>query len=234
MFILVNLVQVLLIFVVTAFCASGVIIGKYLFGVRNYPYLVKKVWAPCILKVSGVKIKVNGLENLIEDEPCIYVANHQSHYDIPALICALSPTLFFIAKKELKNVPFLGWAMSAAGLIFIDRSNKQKSIESLEEASSLIKSGKNILSFPEGTRAKNGEIRLFKRGTFIMAKQAKVKIIPISIFGSHKVHQANSLKIKSGTIHVTIGKPIAFETYKDLNPDAIAEKVQKEIIILLK
>ena len=232
MWIVISLIQIFLIFLTTVVFGGMVVVTKFFFGVRNYPYLVKNAWAPCILKVSGVKIKVNGHENINDNEPCIFVANHQSHFDIPSLISGLSPTLFFIAKKELKKVPFLGWAMTSAGLIFIDRSNKDKAIESLTEAAKLIKNGKSILSFPEGTRSKNGEIGSFKRGTFILAKQAEVKIIPIAISGSYHVNPSNSIRIKSGVVSINIGKAIGFDAYKDFSPDAIATQIQQQIIEL--
>jgi 1-acyl-sn-glycerol-3-phosphate acyltransferase len=234
MWIFLNIIQIILIFFITAILGGSVVIAKLLFRVQTYPYLVKNGWAPAILKVSGVKVKVTGYENIIGNEPCVFVANHQSHFDIPALILAIEPTLFFIAKKELKYVPFLGWAMWAAGLIFIDRSNKEKAIESLGSAAQLIKNGKSILSFPEGTRSRNGEIGVFKRGTFILAKQAGVKIVPISISGADKIHKSDGIKINSGVICVAIGKPLETREYMSINPEKIAEKIRNEIIELSK
>ena len=94
---------------------------------------------------------------------------------------SLDRPIFFIAKKEIKQIPFLGWYMSIAGMIFLDRSNHENAMRSMRNAGNEIKKGKNIISFPEGTRSKTNQIGQFKRGSFIIAKEGKIPIVPVAI-----------------------------------------------------
>lgn len=191
------------------------------------------MWSPVLLAVSGVRIKVYGKENLDTSRPMIYVSNHESHMDIPALFRAIPVNLHFIAKQELKKVPFMGWAMMAAGMIFIDRKHKEKAMKSIEEAGEKIKNGKNVISFPEGTRTKTGEVGVFKRGTFIMSTSSKVPIVPLAIEGSREVIASGTYKIRPGVIKINIGKPILPEAYNNKEIDQFANETRSKVLLLL-
>ena len=121
---------------------------------------------------------------------------------------SLDRPIFFIAKKEIKQIPFLGWYMTIAGMIFLDRSNHENAMRSMRNAGNEIKKGKNIISFPEGTRSKTNQIGLFKRGSFIIAKEGNIPIVPVAIYGSNQINPSGTLTLRKGTIKTKIGKPI--------------------------
>lgn len=183
---------------------------------RQFPlFVARTVFSPGLLWIAGIKLEVNGKENVPLDRPVIFIANHCSHLDIGTLCRSLPVNLHFIGKKELAWVPIVGWYMWVAGHIFIDRSNKKKAIKSLEVASQKIKSGKSVVMYPEGTRSKNGKLGNFKKGAFHLAMQSGVPIVPVSIKGTYNVWSANSNKITPGNVSVEIGKPIESSNYSN-------------------
>jgi len=182
-------------------------------------------WAKIQLLVSGVKVKVKGLEHLGKKAPFIYMANHQSAYDIFALLSCLPVQFRWIAKKELFAIPVLGWAMRAANYISIDRSGKRKALESIERAASKIKGGVSVVIFPEGTRSRDGSIQPFKRGGFTLALKSGVPIIPIAIKGSSDVMPRGSLRVRPGEIHITIDRAIDTAPYSLRERDVLMERV---------
>lgn len=230
-----NTIQIILIALWTVVCSLTAILlyittfhSPLLIGVAKY------MWSPVLLFISGVRLKVYGKENLDTSRPMIYVSNHESHMDIPALFRAIPVNLHFIAKKELKKVPFMGWAMMAAGMIFIDRKHKEKAMKSIEEAGEKIKRGKNVISFPEGTRTKTGKVGVFKRGTFIMSLSSNVPIVPLAIEGSREVIASGTYKLRPGLIKINIGKPILPEDYKDQEIEQFANVTRNEVLTLLQ
>lgn len=167
------------------------------------------MWSPGILWGAGVRnIKVTGLDNFDKKKSYIFVSNHQSHLDIPSIIRSLPVNLYFIAKKELKWVPFLGQYVWATGMIFIDRSNRKKAVQSLDRAGKLIKKGKSVLAFPEGTRSLDGKLQRFKKGPFMLAIQHEIEIVPIAVGDTYKVLPSKSWKFTPHTVKISVGKPI--------------------------
>ncbi len=165
---------------------------------------VTHLWARFIMKISGAKITVNGLENIPKDETVLFVSNHQSDFDIPLLLSTIDVPKGFIAKKELENVPLISTWMKNLNCIFMDRSNLRKSAQSIVEGVNLLKGGYSMIIFPEGTRSKGGPHEEFKAGSFKLATKAKVKIVPITIDGSYKLYEANNNKLVSDTVSITI------------------------------
>lgn len=191
-----------------------VILGGFaiITGIFN-PYsrlinLFTKIWTNTILWGAGVKISVEGLENIDPDSSYVYMANHQSLFDILAVLKTLPLPVRFIAKKELFSIPIFGWALSAVGMIKIDRSNRQKAIVSMNKALQTIKGGVSIILFPEGTRSKDGLIHEFKKGGFVIAIKGGIPVVPVTIHGTHSILQKHSLKLKPGHVAMRIDKPI--------------------------
>ena len=124
-------------------------------------------------------------------------------------------------------MPFIGWAIWAAGMIFIDRNDRKKAIKSMKMAGEkAIKQKKNIVSFPEGTRSVSGKMMLFKRGTFITSQQTGIRIIPCAIHGTAKVWPSNKLAVHPGRIKVVIGSPIDPKDHSDKTPEEFANYTQ--------
>ena len=175
----------------------------------------RETWSPYLIGLAGAHLEVEGGDDVDFTKPHIFVMNHQSLLDIPAAFLALPVGVCFIAKKELSYVPFFGQAMRSVGMIFVDRSNPERAIESLRAGGELIRSGINVMAFPEGTRSKDGELKRFKRGVFLLALQARVPIVPMAIEGAYKVLPTSSGKPTGGKIRVRIGQPMETTGYAE-------------------
>ncbi|NRA12561.1 MAG: 1-acyl-sn-glycerol-3-phosphate acyltransferase [Crocinitomicaceae bacterium] len=179
--------------------------------------MARTFWAPGILKLAGVRsITTDGLDNIDSTKTYVVASNHLSYLDIPLLFKTLPFNLYFVGKKQLKRVPFLGWYMMLTGMFFIDNKNKRKTIESLNSAGKFIKEGKSILIFPEGTRSKTGEIGDFKKGAFILAAKSEVDILPVKITGTGKIWNVKHGTLKPGSVTVQILKSLPTNTVQNL------------------
>ena len=176
-------------------------------------------WGPKMLGIAQAELTVHGLDRVDFDKPHIFVMNHQSLLDIPAVFNALPVNLCFVSKKELKRIPLFGRTMSSVGMIFVDRSRPEAAIQSLKDGGALIRSGINVVAFPEGTRSKDGMIAPFKRGIFLLALEAGVPIVTLAIIGADRVMPPSSFDPVSGKVHIEIGDPITVEnvTEEDIN-----------------
>jgi len=159
------------------------------------------------------------------------MANHQSDFDILIALAHIPVQFRWIAKKELFAIPIFGAAMRSAGYIEIDRSNREKAIRSIDEAALRIRSGKSVMTFPEGTRSPDGHIKAFKQGAFHLAIQSGVPIIPVTIIGSGRIMPKRSLRIKPGQIKMVIGKPIDVKHFTIERRHELIEIVTNEIIL---
>jgi 1-acyl-sn-glycerol-3-phosphate acyltransferase len=159
---------------------------------------------------------VSGLDQLDPKRPYIFISNHQSTIDIPALFVALRDyDVRFVAKKALQYVPFLGWYMWLARFVFVDRGNHREAVRSLDEAGAQIRSGISIIVFPEGTRSDSLAILPFKKGPFALAMKAGVPVVPVAIEGSGKLMPKNSWNITPGPIRIRAGSPMDPAQYGD-------------------
>lgn len=141
-------------------------------------------------------------------QPVIFMSNHESQLDPPILIGALPVPAVYIAKKELKFVPFIGWAAWVAGAIFIDRRDRERAIRSIHAAAQEIRGGKSVVIFPEGTRSRTGAMLPFKKGGFALALDAGVAIVPMATVGGHQVLPPGSLRLHPGRYQVVVGEPV--------------------------
>jgi 1-acyl-sn-glycerol-3-phosphate acyltransferase len=219
----------------SAICMTGAIIVSLLtFNSRAALWMQKNIWVHGALAIPGARIKFSKNENIIPSKPYVFVANHQSYIDIPAIIRAVPRPLYFIAKKELQWMPFLGWYVLATGMILIDRSNRKMAIQSLKEAAIMINNGKSILAFPEGTRSKNGELNTFKKGAFMLAIQAGVPVVPIAISGTEKIFPATKIQLIPGKLKLTICDPVSTEGYTKETVSELIEVVKEKVQLAKK
>ena len=146
-----------------------------------------KLWANSLADEFDLKIEVINPENIPEQDGCVYIANHQGYADILALIIAMDGRqIGFMAKEELKKVPYIGkWITLIRGL-FIKRGDAREALKSMKEGIELVKQGYNLAIFPEGTRSRGPKMGKFKAGSFKLATKAKAPIVPVSIQGSYK------------------------------------------------
>jgi 1-acyl-sn-glycerol-3-phosphate acyltransferase len=209
------------------------IVYLFSFSKKAAIFLAKYLWSKPFLMLIGAHVKVNGEENIEKGENYLIVSNHCSYAVIPTLFRSMPLLLNFIGKAELRKVPFLGFYMKMSGMIFIDRSNPRNSMESINDAAMLTKSGKNVVIFPEGTTSETGEIGRFKRGGVELAKAAEATILPVHIDGTCRIWPSTTnLKMRNGSITVTIGKPIPFDSYQDKAVRDFCDELREVIVNL--
>ena len=174
-------------------------------------------WARRMISVSGVELLTSGLERVPPDRPVVFVSNHQSWFDIFALLTVIPGQMRFVAKKELAKVPIFGRAMRAAGHIYIDRQDRQAAFSAYEQSSEYIRAGMSAVVFAEGTRSRTGELQPFKKGPFVLALAAQVPIVPVYCAGTFTLLPKGTLRIDAHPIAVMFGEPIPTEglVYED-------------------
>lgn len=196
-----------------------------------YHYLAK--YFPLgILVISGVRVKITGLENIDRKGVYVFASNHSSQLDITALQWGVPNRLSMIFKKELARIPFFGWQLYLGPYVVVDRKDPQAAMKSLEKAKWIMDKKKiSVLVFPEGTRSKTGEVQIFKRGAFYLASHSGYPIVPITINGTEKILPKGTFKLKSGTIYLHFDKPIPTDNIKTKQDElALMEKVRNIII----
>ncbi len=177
-------------------------------------YGISRFWTWAILKIGGIRLRVQGIEHLDSGRQYIFMANHQSNIDIPVLIQSLPKfQLRWIAKKELLFVPLFGWAVWASRHIIVDRANRLKAMVSLRKAKEKIRGGISVVVFPEGTRSSSGELLAFKKGGFVLAIMTKTPIVPITINGSSGILPKGDWRLRGGEIEVIVSRPIVLDGY---------------------
>ena len=199
----------ILICLYTAVVATLALVGS-LFDVHGrWQHGCARVWSWLILKTAGVRVRVEGMENLNPRETVIFCVNHPSAMDIPILLATLPVQFRFLAKRELFQLPFLGWFLRRAGHISVERTRPHEARLSIEEAAAKIRQGTPVVLFPEGHRSRRGgEMLPFKSGSFFLAVSAGVPIVPITLNGSRHTHEPDTLHVRSGRCEMIIHPPI--------------------------
>ena len=221
---------ILWIIILTFLLSLAVICISFFSQTGNIPHLIGRWWGKSILRVSGIKVKTRGLENLAPDKPFVFMCNHQSNFDILVLFSALPAQFRWIAKAELFKIPFFGQAMRGAGYISIERKNRKKAIQSLKQAAERIRSGVSVMIFPEGTRSLDGNIGEFKKGGFILAYDAGVPIVPIVLNGTWSIMSKDSLRIKSGNVTFSVLPAVNVVDYSKSDKMKLIEDVREKIV----
>ena len=220
---------ILFVVLTTIFWGTTAIIISFFSRTGNPVHLIARIWGRGILFVSRIKVTVNGLANIDPSQSYIFMSNHQSNFDIPVLLACLPIQFRWLAKAELFKIPIFGRAMRAAGYVKIDRFNQKSAFESLNEAARKMKNGVSVMIFPEGTRSRDGNIRPFKKGGFIMAVDSKVPIVPVILQGTWTIMDKSSLRINTGEVSLKIETPIATTGYTRDNKDDLIESVRTVI-----
>lgn len=196
-------------------------------------WLARRVWSPGLLAIAPARLEVQGLDRLDPSRACFYASNHQSWIDIPALFTAIPVPLLFVAKRELGRVPFLGWYMTAMGMVLIDRSDRAKSAASIARVTERLRQGWSVLTFPEGSRSRDGNVQSFKSAAFAAAIDAGAPVVPVAVAGAGRVLPRDGFRPRPGTIRVRVGEliPTAGLTRDDRGD--LARRIQQEVEGLL-
>lgn len=192
-------------------------------------WLTVYLWSPLTAFFTGSPIKTYGREKLDPHKNYIFMANHASYYDIPCLFLSTRRKLHFLAKAELKESVFAGFAIKKLQMVFIERGNAQKTAVSIRHVEEMIKSGYDIAIFPEGTRTKTGELGVFRKGGFKMAINANTDIVPITIKKSAIAWDRSNIRFRPTIVTVHIGDPIPVEQYTEDAAQSLVDKTRNTI-----
>jgi len=219
----------LLIYLYTAVCGTFSLFGSLFDAHGRWQHACARVWSWLILTTSGIRVRVEGLEDVNPRETTIYCVNHQSAMDIPILFVHLPVQFRFVAKRSLFKIPFLGWHLRRSGHIPVDRDRPREALKSLEQAAKKVRDGSSVLLFPEGHRSRNSQMGPFKAGSFYLAILAGVPIVPITLNGTRYVLKPDTCHVRAGKTQMIVHKAVPTRglTVKDV--DALSEQVRKEI-----
>jgi 1-acyl-sn-glycerol-3-phosphate acyltransferase len=170
--------------------------------------MAARCWAPALLAGTAARLEVEGAEDIDWSRPRLLVSNHQSIIDICALFRAVPVPLYFLLKREMTRVPFVGWYARACGMLFIERDNPRAGPRLRREAAELLGNGHTLCLFPEGTRSRTGAVAPFKGGAFQSAIDAGVEVLPVAIEGAGAVLPPDGFRARSGVIRVRFGAPL--------------------------
>lgn len=200
----------------------------------RYMGWIVRSWAKIILKTSFIDFQIEGEENIKPDTHYFFAANHESEFDIPLVFAGIKLQMVAISKIELKNIPFLGWAMQAAGHIFVDRKNHKGALKSMEKAKeSMSQNPRSVIIFPEGTRSKDGQILPFKKGGLILAMNLRMEVVPLGIVGTRTLIQ-NKFSSRNDTLKLIIGKPIKTSSLNYVDRNIFVKNVRSEVVKLVR
>ena len=229
---MITLFKLFLIVVHTIICSVFAILFSLIDRSFNLYFKLSGYFSGGILFLSGIKLKITGLDNFDHNGTYVYVANHASQYDIVTMQKSVPNRMAIIFKRELAKIPLFGWQLTLGPYIMIDRKNIESALNSIEIAKRMMKKKRvSILVFAEGTRSLTGEVQPFKRGAFRMASSVGYPIIPVSISGSNKIMPKGTFKLKSGKIHVHYGTPISTEGISSRQEEIDLMNRVREVII---
>lgn len=200
------MVPMLVISTIIASLAVG--FGSMLGGGKWWGYYPAKYWGKLVCWITLVKVTVKGQENIDAKKPYVFVANHQSAYDIFAVYGYLGHNFRWLMKKSLEKIPFLGWGCKRAGHVFVDNSTPAAVRETMATARKQLQKDMSITVFPEGSRSWDGKMIQFKKGAYLLAVQFNLPIVPVTIDGAFDVMPRFEKLPKWGHIKITIHKPI--------------------------
>lgn len=212
------------------FCLWAMLLSLFDKNGRLIRFYVHVPWSKTILWICGINVRVKGQENVSANIPYIFMCNHQSYFDIFALLAYLPADFRFILKQELMKIPIFGITMRRAGHIGIERANPREAIRSMNAASDKIKGGRSVLIFPEGTRSLDGRLQAFKKGGFIMAIKSGCEIVPVAISNSYRIVTKGSLKINRGSFDIHFGEPISVKEYDRENMSVLMDRVREAML----
>lgn len=191
-------------------------------GHGHFAHRCAQWWSWLILATTGVRVQVEGLERLAPGATYVFVANHQSIYDIPVLFGSLPYQLRIIAKDSLGSFPFLGWHLRRSGHMLVDRRRPDRG-GIFAWARALPSRGLCLIVFPEGTRSRDGHVAPFKAGSLFPAVQAGIPIVPVSVVGSRHVMRKGELTTRPGEVRLIVHAPVPTVATSEPVPDEMRE-----------
>jgi len=172
---------------------------------------LSKIYSGIVLPVLGVKVEVRGLSRVDRNRPYVFMSNHVSHVDSPALAVAIPHPMFWVFKRELSRIPVFGWVLTSLGQIMVDRGDARQARGAMASATEGLKGNQSILIYPEGTRSKDGTLQPLKKGGFFLAIRSGFPIVPVRVSGSHEVLPSGALTVHPGRVVIELFDPVPTE-----------------------
>lgn len=177
-----------------------------------------------VLRIAGIQVHIEGVEN-IPARPCIFVSNHVSNVDPPALAPYIPRRVAILAKKEVFKIPVLATALRQVRILPVDRGNKDEASAAVDKAIEYLRDGTSFLVFAEGTRSRDAHLKPFKNGTFVMAIEAGVMVVPVSLIGTQNLLKKGEWFIRPGEMTVRFGHAVDASEYKIEQRDGLRKRV---------
>ncbi len=195
---------------------------------------IHRNWSRSVLGAAGVRTDVRGLEHSETGRAQILIANHQSMFDIWALMAAVPASLRFVAKAELARIPLFAAACRAAGHVFIDRTNAEQAVEAIRTAGERMRrEGLTLVMFPEGTRSRDGTLGRFRRGAFALAIETEAYLIPTAVDGGGRILPRGARQIRPGVIHIRLAEPVPLEGMTPEDRDELVRDTRDTVSAML-
>ena len=205
------------------------ILGSWVPPRGNWMFAMARLWSILLLRSSLVRVEVRRESALAPGASYVFLANHQSLFDIPVLLSTVPRQVRMMAKRSLFRVPIFGWALAAGGFIPIDRGDRSTARQSFAAAMARIRGGTSILLFPEGTRSLSDTLLPFQRGGFLLALKTGLPIVPVGIRGTRAVQRKGVWTIRPGSVVVTYGAPIDAAAYGIRRKRELIAEVRRQV-----
>ncbi len=185
-----------------------------------------QAWSRMIARTAGARVRVYGAEHLRAGASYVFLSTHQSYMDIPVMLGYLPAQLRIAAKREVFMIPFLGWHMTRAGHISINRGAPAEAVATLQRAAAEVREGVSVFLYPEGTRSRDGSLQPFKKGGFKFAVQAGLPVVPVTIKGSRQLLPRDSIIFRPGEVEMYLDEPIPTRGLADSELPALMQSVR--------
>ncbi len=207
----------------------AVIVLSLIDGKGTLVHYIGKFWSLFNLHLTGTRLTVKGREKIERGEPYIVMSNHQSLFDVWALIGRIPLQIRWIVKIELRKIPVFGYALERMGHIYIDRGNHENTYRGLDVAAERIKGGTSVIIFPEGTRSRDGRLLRFKKGGAFLAIKAGVSILPVTVNGGRFALPKGTMALMPGKMEIIVGDPIDPGKYGEEDQEKLMNDVKSAI-----
>lgn len=227
------------IFLLTFWFASIAIVAPLLIALvvitrnENLLYSPVRLFIRAGLAMVGVRVEVSGLERLDSNQTYIFTPNHQSLIEVPLCVTYLKRNIAYLGKKEIFKYPIFGYGIRLIGVVSVDRSNTTAAVESARQATENLRRGKSYVVYPEGTRSPDGRLLPFKKGAFMMAIDAGVPVVPVSISGATEIMPKAQIKVFPSTVRITVHEPISTRGYSKENIAELMQLTRQKILSAL-